>query len=42
MEWSEAETIKFIELYREHECLWNEAKQPNAIGDFGKNSIGIE
>lgn len=23
MKWSEAETIKFVELYRIHECLWN-------------------
>ena len=21
--WSEGDTVKFVELYREHECLWN-------------------
>lgn len=26
MKWSEAETIKFVELYRDHECLWNVCK----------------
>lgn len=23
MKWSETETLKFVELYRIHECLWN-------------------
>ena len=23
MRWSEGDTVKFVELYREHECLWN-------------------
>lgn len=23
MRWSEAETVKFVEMYRENECLWN-------------------
>jgi hypothetical protein len=24
--WSEGETIKFVELYRDYECLWNTTK----------------
>lgn len=28
MKWSEGETVKFVELYREHECLWDVTK-PN-------------
>ncbi|KAF5275783.1 hypothetical protein FQR65_LT16528 [Abscondita terminalis] len=26
MRWSERETVKFVELYREHECLWDVTK----------------
>ena len=26
MRWSEEDTVKFVELYREHECLWNVMK----------------
>lgn len=26
MKWNENDTIKFVELYREHECLWNMSK----------------
>ena len=27
MKWSEEETFIFVELYREHECLWNMIKK---------------
>uniref|UniRef100_T1HAF1 MADF domain-containing protein n=1 Tax=Rhodnius prolixus TaxID=13249 RepID=T1HAF1_RHOPR len=23
MKWSESATVRFVELYREHDCLWN-------------------
>nr|XP_022900172.1 uncharacterized protein LOC111413434 [Onthophagus taurus] len=26
MRWAEEETIKFVKLYRDHECLWNKTK----------------
>ena len=26
MRWSEGDTVKFVELYREHECPWNKIK----------------
>lgn len=26
MRWSDGDTVKFVELYREHECLWNVTK----------------
>ena len=26
MRWSEGDTVKFVELYRERECLWNVMK----------------
>lgn len=27
MKWSENDTVKFVELYREYECLWDVTKQ---------------
>ena len=26
MSWSEEDIVKFVELYREHQCLWNTMK----------------
>lgn len=54
MKWSEEETCKFVELYREAECLWNLAspnyknKQErqtaieNLVKDMEKHGFGIQ
>lgn len=35
MKWSEGETMTFVKLYREHECLWN-ATKPSASAAIDK------
>ena len=36
MRWSEEDTVKFVELYREHECLWNVMKP-----SYRNNQMGV-
>ena len=49
LRWSEGDTVKFVELYREHWCLWNIMKpsyrnNQMRVGSLEKlvQEIGIE
>ncbi|KAG8278616.1 hypothetical protein J6590_014171 [Homalodisca vitripennis] len=54
MKWTEEETLKFVELYRDAECLWNlasptyknkqmrQAAIDNLVKDMGKEGFGIQ
>lgn len=54
MKWSEEETVKFVEMYRESECLWNIAsplyKDKNLrqkaieaiVNDMKKDEFGVQ
>jgi len=37
MRWSEGDTVKFVELYQEHECLWNIMKH-----SYRNNQMQVE
>ena len=53
MKWSEEETIRFVELYREKECLWKKssakygnknmrkAAEEDVVTKMGKQSFGV-